>query len=98
MGLHTLGELTSKLIAHGKPASTPAAIVSKGTSAEQKVLAGTLENIAQLQQQARLPAPALVIVGEVVNMHESLSWFGDELVEGRNHTLMNVHHGEASPD
>ncbi len=94
MGLHTLGELTSKLVAHGKPATTPVAIVSRGTSAEQKVLTGTLHNIAELQQQAKLPAPALIIVGEVVDMHESLSWFGDDLVEGRNHTLMKVHHGE----
>lgn len=93
MGLHTLGELSAKLIAHGKPAGTPAAIVSKGTSPEQKVLTGTLENIAQLQQQAKLPAPALVIVGEVVNMHESLSWFGDDLVADGNHSLMKVHHG-----
>ncbi|NVK40019.1 MAG: uroporphyrinogen-III C-methyltransferase [Oceanospirillaceae bacterium] len=92
MGLHTLADLTAKLIAHGKPAETPAAIVSRGTAADQKVLTGTLANLAELQQEAQLPAPALVIVGEVVTMHENLSWFGDDLLEGRNHSLMQIHH------
>ncbi|MFC6669343.1 siroheme synthase CysG [Marinobacterium aestuariivivens] len=92
MGLHTLPELASKLVAHGKPAETPVAIVSKGTARDQKVLTGTLANIAELQAVAQLPAPALIIVGEVVDMHESLSWFGDDLVEGSNHSLMRVHH------
>ncbi|UTW13900.1 siroheme synthase CysG [Marinobacterium rhizophilum] len=92
MGLHTLPELSGKLVAHGKPGSTPVAIVSRGTAADQKVLTGTLDTIAELQRQAQLPAPALIIVGEVVSMHESLSWFGDDLVEGKNHTLMKVHH------
>lgn len=80
MGLHTLPQLSSKLIEHGKPADTPAAIVSRGTAADQKVLTGTLENLASLQEQAQLPAPALIIVGEVVALHENLSWFGEEVL------------------
>jgi len=80
MGLHTLPSLCEKMIQHGKPASTPAAIVSKGTSADQKVLTGTLENLPALQQEAQLPAPALIIVGEVVELHENLSWFGEEVL------------------
>lgn len=80
MGLHTLPSLCEKMIQHGKPASTPAAIVSKGTSADQKVLTGTLESLPALQQEAQLPAPALIIVGEVVELHENLSWFGEEVL------------------
>ena len=90
---HTLSELSAKLVAHGKPGSTPTAIVSKGTSSQQQVLTGTLDTIAELQRKAQLPAPALIIVGEVVNMHENLSWFGDDLVADGNHSLMKVHHG-----
>ena len=80
MGLHTLPTLSQKLMEHGKPGDTPAAIVSRGTSADQKVLTGTLETLSSLQEQAQLPAPALIIVGEVVSLHENLSWFGDEVI------------------
>ncbi|WP_299177822.1 siroheme synthase CysG [uncultured Neptuniibacter sp.] len=80
MGLHTLPQLSAKMIEHGKPGSTPAAIVSRGTSADQKVLTGTLETLPELQQQAQLPAPALIIVGEVVELHNNLSWFGEEVL------------------
>lgn len=80
MGLHTLPQLSAKLIEHGKPANTPAAIVSKGTSEDQKVLTGTLETLSSLQEKAKLPAPALIIVGEVVELHENLSWFGEEVL------------------
>ncbi|MCP4595245.1 siroheme synthase CysG [Neptuniibacter sp.] len=80
MGLHTLPQLSQKLIEHGKPADTPAAIVSRGTSADQKVLTGTLESLPALQEKAQLPAPALIIVGEVVELHENLCWFGEEVL------------------
>ncbi|PSL16793.1 uroporphyrinogen-III C-methyltransferase /precorrin-2 dehydrogenase [Marinobacterium halophilum] len=78
MGLHTLDLLCAGLVAHGKPADTPAAIVSRGTSRDQQVLVGTLATLAQQQAEAQLPAPALVIVGEVVELQSQLSWFGEE--------------------
>ncbi|MBY4675458.1 siroheme synthase CysG [Marinobacterium arenosum] len=77
MGLHTLDHLSKQLIAHGKPATTPVAIVSRGTRADQQVLTGSLADIAERQQQAQLPAPALIIVGEVVELQPKLTWFGD---------------------
>ncbi|KEA65739.1 Siroheme synthase [Marinobacterium lacunae] len=76
MGLHTLDHLCRGLIEHGKPESTPVAIVSQGTSPQQRVLTGTLSDIVALQQVAQLPAPAVVIVGEVVELQSRLSWFG----------------------
>ena len=78
MGLHTLERLCAGLLAHGKAAETPAAIVSKGTAQDQKVLVGTLSTLPQLQVEAKLPAPALIIVGEVVELQSELSWFGEE--------------------
>ncbi|MBQ0782714.1 MAG: siroheme synthase, partial [Amphritea sp.] len=83
---HTLAELCEQLIAHGKPAETPAAIVSNGTRAEQKVLTGTLDSLSELQSKAQLPAPALIIVGEVVLLHENLAWFGEDVLQ--NHGLI----------
>jgi uroporphyrin-III C-methyltransferase/precorrin-2 dehydrogenase/sirohydrochlorin ferrochelatase len=86
MGLHTLPSLFQQLIAHGKPAETPAAIISNGTRADQQVLTGTLSSLPELQEKAKLPAPALIIVGEVVQLHDNLAWFGEEVLH--NHGLI----------
>ncbi|BBB28992.1 siroheme synthase CysG [Neptunomonas japonica] len=88
MGLHTLPTLAESLVEHGKPADTPVAIVSKGTSPDQKVLTGTLADIAAKQEDAKLVAPALIIVGEVVALQDQLAWFGDNVEqEGLTHAL-----------
>lgn len=76
MGLHTLEQLCAGLMAHGKPGDTPVAIVSQGTSPEQRVLTGRLDDIVVRQQHAQLPAPAIIIVGEVVALQSRLAWFG----------------------
>ena len=76
MGLHNLEKITNKLIAIGKPKELPCAVISKGTTTEQRVVVGTLEDI---EQKAKgLPTPALTIVGEVVKLREQLDWFGAE--------------------
>lgn len=77
MGLHTLPQLSAGLMAHGRAADTPVAIVSRGTAADQKVLIGTLADIAAKQEHAQLPAPAIIIVGSVVQLYNKLAWFGD---------------------
>ena len=77
MGLHTLPQLSAGLMAHGRAPDTPVAIVSRGTAVDQKVLIGTLADIAAKQEQAQLPAPALIIVGNVVRLYEKLAWFGE---------------------
>ncbi|MBA4501707.1 siroheme synthase CysG [Marinobacterium marinum] len=82
MGLHTLHLLCKGLIMHGKPADTPAAIISRGTAADQQVLVGTLATLPALQEKAELPAPALIVVGEVVELQSRLSWFGEARSEG----------------
>ena len=86
MGLQNLPYLFRQLIAHGRSPQTPAAIVSRGSTAEQKVLTGTLADLHAKQQQAQLPAPALIIVGEVVNLHQDLAWYGEEVLY--NHGLV----------
>ncbi len=77
MGLHTLPQLSAGLVAHGRAPDTPVAIVSRGTAVDQKVLIGTLADIAAKQEQAQLPAPAVIIVGSVVQLYNKLAWFGD---------------------
>lgn len=88
MGLHSLPHLSSELIRYGKSADTPAAIVSRGTQPQQKVLVGTLANLAEKQAEAQLEAPALIIVGEVVDLHDDLAWFGEEVMQEHQADLL----------
>jgi len=74
MGLHNLEKISQKLIEIGKPEAYPCAVISKGTTLEQKVVVGTLQDIVEKSKD--LPRPAIIIVGEVVRLREQLEWFG----------------------
>jgi Uroporphyrinogen-III methylase len=68
MGVGTLAENVAKLIASNKPAQTPAAIIAQGTTSRQKVVVGTLANIALKAEAANVEAPAVLVVGDVVKL------------------------------
>lgn len=78
MGLLGLPVLCRQLIAHGLSPATPAAIVQQGTTHKQRVLTGTLETLPGLIASAHLVPPTLIIVGEVVKLHQKLAWFEPE--------------------
>jgi uroporphyrin-III C-methyltransferase len=80
MGLAGLPGICSQLQAHGLPADWPAAVVSHGTLAAQRVVCATLATLPDAVAQARLESPCLTIVGEVVRLREELRWF--EAVRG----------------
>ena len=75
MGLMGLPTLCKELVAHGLPITTPAAIVQQGTTYQQKVVTGTLETLHELAANAHMKPPTLIIVGEVVKLHDKLAWF-----------------------
>ncbi len=75
MGLLAVDQLCAKLVAHGLPASTPAALVQEGTMPQQRVIAGTLETLPALVRESGAHAPTLIIIGEVVKLRERLKWF-----------------------
>ena len=75
MGLVGLPSICQELIAHGRSADTPAALVQQGTTQNQRVFTGTLANLPQLVAEHEVHAPTLVIVGEVVTLREKLAWF-----------------------
>lgn len=66
MGLARLAEVCATLIANGRAPSTPSAVVSRATLADQRVVRGTLATIASLVARNALEAPALLIVGDAV--------------------------------
>jgi uroporphyrin-III C-methyltransferase len=76
MGLHRLKKIASKLIEIGKPKEYPVAVISRGTTKDEKTVVGTLETI--WEQAKDLPTPALIVVGEVVRLREQLSWFEED--------------------
>jgi uroporphyrin-III C-methyltransferase/precorrin-2 dehydrogenase/sirohydrochlorin ferrochelatase len=75
MGLHGIDIICEQLIEHGLPASTPAALVQQGTTQNQRVVIGDLQALPELVERARLSPPTLLIIGEVVRLHDKLAWF-----------------------
>jgi uroporphyrin-III C-methyltransferase/precorrin-2 dehydrogenase/sirohydrochlorin ferrochelatase len=80
MGLKALPELCAGLMGHGLPPDWPAALIERGTCADQQVLTGTLQTLPALAEQRAIASPTLVIIGEVVGLRERLSWFESEAV------------------
>ncbi|MCG6898740.1 MAG: siroheme synthase, partial [Gammaproteobacteria bacterium] len=76
MGLHSIPVISRELIANGLLESTPVALVQQGTTRDQRVYIETLASLRDLAERVELKPPTIIIVGEVVSLHEKLSWFG----------------------
>lgn len=75
MGLARLQTLVEALIAQGRSAETPVAVIRWGTYAHQEVYTSDLQNIAAVVAQHQVKPPALIVIGEVVRLREQLNWF-----------------------
>ncbi|WP_018248723.1 uroporphyrinogen-III C-methyltransferase [Orenia marismortui] len=75
MGVGNLSKIVPELIAGGRNPKTPVALIRWGTRPEQKTLVGTLENIVEKVENDNFKPPAIIVVGEVVNLREDLNWF-----------------------
>ncbi len=75
MGLVGLPVIVRELQAHGVPADMPVALVEQGTTQQQRVYTGTLSNIGDIVKEKQPKPPTLIIVGEVVQLHEKLAWY-----------------------
>jgi len=75
MGLKGVETISSKLIEHGMDPKTPAALVQKGTTPDQKEYIGTLETLPQIVKESDIKPPTLTIIGSVVTLHAKLDWF-----------------------
>lgn len=83
MGVKNLPHITKSLIDHGKPPDTPIALIRWGTTPRQKTLSGTLETIVEKARAAGMKAPAIIVVGDVVNLRQSLKWFENRPLLGK---------------
>ena len=75
MAWRNLDHIALKLIDAGKPANSPAAVVSCGTQPWQRTVQGRLDSIAESARSAGLHSPATLVIGSVVDLRERLSWF-----------------------
>jgi uroporphyrinogen III methyltransferase/synthase len=75
MGVKNLPHIVRQLTENGKPADTPVALVRWGTTTRQTTVVGTLATIVQRVEAARLKSPAIIVVGEVVRLRETMQWF-----------------------
>ena len=83
MGVAHLRQITQRLIAHGRKPETPVSLVRVGTTPQQQVIQGTLDNIAQKAETAELKSPAIIIVGEVNRLRQQLQWFDTKPLFGK---------------
>jgi len=75
MGLARIERIAAQLVAHGAPATLPAAVIAQGTLRDQRVITGTLADIAATTAGSGIQSPALLVVGSVVSLQGSLAWF-----------------------
>lgn len=82
MALRRLEAICSELVAYGKPATTPAAMIGCGTLPAQRTVVGTLGDLPQAVARAGLRPPSLLIVGSGVTLREKIWWFEKRLLFG----------------
>lgn len=75
MGVAHLRQTVERLITHGRGPETPVSLVHMGTTPQQHVVQGTLNDIVQKVETAELKSPAIIVVGEVNRLREQLRWF-----------------------
>ena len=75
MGLTSMREIARRLMENGRGGATPAMAVRWGTRTRQQTVVGTLGDIADRIEGARMKPPATIVIGEVVGLRDKLSWF-----------------------
>jgi len=78
MGLGQIEDLLARFVAHGASPDLPAAVIDNGTKSNQRVVTGTLSNLAHRALTAGLRGPTIILIGTVVTLHGKLDWFGED--------------------
>ncbi|MDM8552059.1 uroporphyrinogen-III C-methyltransferase [Desulfobacterales bacterium HSG2] len=83
MGVKNLPNITGRLLEHGRSPDTPVALVRWGTTSGQVTVTGKLDTIVDRVKEAGLKAPAIIVVGDVVRLRETLKWFENRPLMGK---------------
>lgn len=83
MGVKNIEKIVRELKDNGRPSKTPAALIRWGTTPQQEILEGTLANIVKLVKERKFAPPAILVVGEVVALRDTLQWFDTKPLFGK---------------
>ncbi len=83
MSVGNIDHITKQLMKHGRPQSTPVAVIEWGTTKEQRTITGTLDTIALQIKTSGYQNPSMIIVGEVVKVREEIAWFEEQFQQQR---------------
>ncbi|NZA27491.1 uroporphyrinogen-III C-methyltransferase [Luteimonas sp. SJ-92] len=97
MGVAMLDTLRTRLVGEGRDPATPFALVENGSRPEQRVVTGTLHELPALARRHAVRSPALLILGEVAALAETLHWFGDAPLSAASAVLRSPHAGAGGP-
>ncbi len=75
MGMRQLPAIVNTLVRHGRPAKTPSAVIQWGTTERQRTVTAPLSDLPQAVSAARLEAPAIIVIGSVVDLHREIAWW-----------------------
>lgn len=75
MSVGNIQHISKQLIAHGRPSTTPVAVIEWGTTDKQRTMTATLETIAEEIKHQVFQNPSMIIVGDVVQVREQIQWF-----------------------
>ncbi len=83
MGMKNLPDIARRLVEEGRSPQTPAAVVHRGASPQQKTVVGTLSDIVEKSREAGMKAPSVVVVGDVVSLRDRLEWYESRPLFGK---------------
>ncbi|MBF0327794.1 MAG: uroporphyrinogen-III C-methyltransferase [Nitrospirae bacterium] len=97
MGIKNISAITSKLIEHGKNPQTPAAVVRWGTRPDQKTVVSTIKDIAELISEENIKPPAVMVIGDVVKLRETLNWYEKKPLFGHRILITREYSSDYEP-
>ncbi|MEO5720883.1 MAG: uroporphyrinogen-III C-methyltransferase, partial [Chthoniobacterales bacterium] len=83
MGVERMAAISAEMLAHGRPADLPVALIRWATTGRQETLVGSLGDIAARVVEANFQAPAVAVFGEVVSLRKELNWFEGRALSGK---------------
>lgn len=92
MGVENLPHIVDRLVSNGRKPVTPVAVIRWGTHSRQQTMVGTLGDIVQKCREAEFKPPAVTVVGDVVRLRDSISWFENRPFFGKRIIVTRAEH------
>jgi uroporphyrinogen III methyltransferase/synthase len=97
MAVKNIDLVTKKLIENGRSPDTPVAVIRWGTRPDQKTIVSTVKDVAKLVREKDIKPPAVMVVGEVVNLRRELKWYEEKPMFGQRILITREHSSGFEP-